>query len=92
MATVDHMSNANLCDENRGLTSVGLRLNSPGAWAFRLDRTGMLPRSCGYSCGHNRKETQQNPLVCWLARLIMAEREGLEPGANNTTTALETLL
>ena len=26
MATVDHMSNANLRDENRGLTTVGLRL------------------------------------------------------------------
>jgi len=26
MATVDHMSNADLCDENRGLTTVGLRL------------------------------------------------------------------
>ena len=26
MATVDHMSNANLCDENRGLTNVGFRI------------------------------------------------------------------
>ena len=26
MATVDHMSNASLCDENRGLTTVGLHL------------------------------------------------------------------
>jgi len=25
LATVDHMSNANLCDENRGLTDVGIR-------------------------------------------------------------------
>jgi lipid A 3-O-deacylase len=26
LATVDHMSNANLCDENRGLTNIGIRL------------------------------------------------------------------
>jgi lipid A 3-O-deacylase len=26
MATVDHMSNAGLCDENRGLTTIGIRL------------------------------------------------------------------
>jgi hypothetical protein len=26
MTTVDHMSNANLCDKNRGLTTVGMRL------------------------------------------------------------------
>jgi len=26
MATVDHMSNANLCDANRGLTNVGFRI------------------------------------------------------------------
>ena len=26
MATVDHMSNANLCDSNRGLTNVGFRI------------------------------------------------------------------
>jgi hypothetical protein len=26
MATVDHMSNANLCDENQGLTNAGVRL------------------------------------------------------------------
>jgi hypothetical protein len=25
LATVDHMSNANLCDGNRGLTDVGIR-------------------------------------------------------------------
>ncbi len=26
MATVDHMSNADLCDANRGLTNVGIRI------------------------------------------------------------------
>jgi hypothetical protein len=25
LATVDHMSNADLCDEHRGLTDVGIR-------------------------------------------------------------------
>ncbi|WP_081449527.1 acyloxyacyl hydrolase [Rhodomicrobium vannielii] len=26
MATIDHMSNAGLCDTNRGLTNAGVRL------------------------------------------------------------------